>query len=135
MPISCDVIGVVGHGAPWMSVPTDLAIAVSVVQQYEFFCDFMVVRSDFARKHAQARIPVAFRGRLACHVPKDLVVGSILFDHIDHVFDRGRIANSCRNDRWPGRVYRRKEFVGVGAVLIDLLSVLLQLLIIGKIND
>ena len=135
MPISGDVVGVVGHGAPWVSVPADLAIAVSVVQKYELFCDLMMIRSHLAWEHAQTRIPVALRWRLTCHIPKDLVVGSILFDDIDDILDRTWISNACWNDRWNRRGYGRKQFVGIGAVAIHLSRVLLKFLVIGEVNN
>ncbi len=61
-----------------------MAIAVQVVQQHEIAAELeLVIGRDLFAEQGQARVAVTSR-----HVTENLVVGSVLFDDVDHIFDR-----------------------------------------------
>ena len=88
-PAALFVIG--GHGgvAPTVAVHADLAVAVEVVEQDEIAGELVVVGRDLFAIHANARVAVAsgFAGGVF-EVAEDLVVGAVLLDDVENVFDR-----------------------------------------------
>ncbi len=75
-----------------MAVGTHFGIHIKIIQQHETPCQLVLVGSDHFREKAEIRIPVAFG-----HVPQHLVVGPVLLDDIEHVFDRTGIPHFLRN--------------------------------------
>ena len=135
MPVAGDVVGVIGHRAPGMTVTTHLAVAVGVVEKDELLGDLVVIRSHVPRKHAQRGIAFPL-GRLAGgQIAEHLIVGAILLDHIDHVADRGGIADLAGDRRLPLVGHGSEKVVGVRAVGIHLARITRQLLLIRHVDD
>src|SRR5215470_11578738 len=109
------VIGGVGRHRPVVAVGRDLGVDVEVVEQYEFARQRVLIRRHVLAEEAEARIAVAF-----FHIAQHLVVGAVLFDHVDHMFDR-RWGADAKRDR--GLLFRRargfQHLVGVRRIGVD----------------
>ena len=65
--------------------------AVGVVEQHELAADLVLVGGDVFAEDAQVLAAVALR-----HVTEHLIVRTVFLDDIDHVLDRGRLADALR---------------------------------------
>ena len=66
-----------------MAVPRNLAVAIQVVEQHELAGELVVVGRHLLAEHHELGIAVPF-----FDVAEHLIVGAILFDDVNHVFDR-----------------------------------------------
>src|SRR5262249_22163416 len=129
-PVTGDVIGVVGHCGPWMSVGRDVPIAVQVVEQDELVGQLVVVRRDLLAAHHEALVAVA-----AGNVAENLVVSAVFVDDVQDVLDGRAFPRLRGNGRLAGAGRGAQQFVGVGAVAVDLIGVFLELLLVGEVDD
>src|ERR1700722_445227 len=107
-----------------MSIDAPLAVAVKIVEGDELLGQGVMVGRHFASEDREARVAIALR-----QVPQNLVVGSILFDDVNDVLDRGSRADFAWNYR---RSFRRTRFrqqrIVVRSILTSLFRVCRQLL-------
>ena len=75
-----------------MAVGADFGIRVEIVQQHELAGEPVQVGRDALREQAQLRIAVALR-----QVAQDLVVGAVLLDDVEAVFDWAWLAGRARD--------------------------------------
>ena len=82
-----------------MAVHTHFAVAIEVVQQDVIAGKLVLVGSNLFAIHRDARIAVAnpLAGCVS-HVAHHLVVGSVLLDDVEDVFDWAISANLVGND-------------------------------------
>ncbi len=103
-----DVGGVRAH-APRVAVVADLGIDVEVVEDSKFASQRVCVRRDLLAEQAERRVAVG-----AFDVAEDLVVGTVLADHIEDVLDWRRRSDAPWNRRRLGcRGGLETMFVGV----------------------
>src|SRR5271157_2779855 len=72
-----------GRGGPYVSVAGNFTAVVEVVENAKLPRQLMLVGRDVFAVHHQRRIAV----RLA-NVAEDLIVSTVLLDHVDHVTNR-----------------------------------------------
>ena len=66
-----------------MAIAGDFSAVVKIIQHPELRCQFVLVGRNVGAVHRQRRIAVTH-----LQIAKHLIVGAVLFDHIDHVLDR-----------------------------------------------
>ncbi len=86
------VVGGDGSVGPLVTVGAEDARAVGVVEQRELAGQLVLVGRDTLAEDAERGVAVAL-----FHVPEHLVVGAVLFDDIDHVFEDARFADALRH--------------------------------------
>src|SRR5579864_6125363 len=78
------VVRDVGSGGPDVSLRTDLGVYEEAIEQAEAPRQRVVVRGDTdVGEIDEARVAIAF-----FHVSEHLIIGAILFDHVDNVVKR-----------------------------------------------
>src|SRR5208282_5850676 len=77
------VVGGSGSGRPEVAVAGNLSAVVEIIEHSELQRELVLVRRDVSAVHGERWVAVA-----SGQVAKDLIVGAIFFQHIDHVTDR-----------------------------------------------
>ena len=97
------VIRGVRGGRPGMAIGAHFGVHVKVVQEAELSRKRMVIGSNLLPEQDEGGVPVPFR-----HVTEDLVIGPVLFDDVDDVFDLARgHAHLVRDNVGHGRLQLR----------------------------
>src|SRR5258707_9643115 len=102
---------------PGMAVHANLAIAVQIVEKNPLVSNSVMIRRNFFTEYRKPGVPVTFR-----NVTKELIVGAILFDHIDHMLDWRARPYLLWND---ARLLRRAGHCQVVVFIRDILVYLL----------
>ena len=76
-----------------VAIHADLAICIEVVKQHILLGEGAVVRRDVIPEDTQIRIAITL-----WKVSKDLIVGSVFLDDVDHILDRAGHTGFCRDD-------------------------------------
>src|SRR5271157_3921232 len=102
-----------GRGGPYVSVAGNFTAVVEVVENAKLPRQLMLVGRDVLAVHHQRRIAV----RLA-NVAEDLIVSTVLLDHVDHVTNGILHPNACKTStRWGPRIAAALEADLAGAAL------------------
>ena len=98
-PSALLVVGGDGGVAPTMAVHADLAVAEQIVEQHIFPGEAMLVGGDLLPVDGEVRVAVAGPlPRGVFEVAEHLVVGAILLDDVEHVFDRASLPDGIGDD-------------------------------------
>ena len=75
-----------------MAVLGNLAVAVEVVQKHELLRQCVLIRRHLAPEEHQFRVAIAL-----WEVAENLVVSAVLFENVNYVLDRARLADALGN--------------------------------------
>src|SRR5258708_30511827 len=90
-PVAFVEVGCVGGVGPRVAIDGDLAIAIKIVECDVFMDERVLVGGNLFAEDGEGGIAVG-----ALDVAEYLVVGSVLFDDVDDVFDLGGYAYTLR---------------------------------------
>ncbi len=85
-------IGRIGAHRPFMAVGADFGIHIEVVQEHKFARELMMVRRDAFGEETQTGSAVAL-----WQVAQHLIVGPVLLDDVNAIFDRAGFARRSRD--------------------------------------
>src|ERR1043166_5562339 len=96
----------------------------------------MLIRSHLLSVHHQVGITISRRPALrVLEIAKHLVVGPVLLNDIENIFDGTRLAHSIGNNRFAGHGRALERLGPVRAVATNLVNVSSQLRRVGTLNE
>src|SRR5260370_37573683 len=89
-----------------MAVRAEYSRAVCIIEQHEIPNHFVLVWRESLTKDAQRSIAIAL-----FQIAKHLIVGAVLLDNINNMFEHARLADTLRHR--PGRLTRPRRPSGL----------------------